>query len=131
MVVFFQAAAGVLLAAILGLALSGHGKELGILLTLAVSVMVMIAAIRFLEPVMDFLQRLEELGQLDGELIRVLLKIAGIGLTSEIVGMVCTDAGNASLGKALQMLSAAVILWLSLPVFNALLELIRDVLGGI
>lgn len=131
MTVFFQAAAGVLLAAVLGLFLSGQGKELGILLTLAVCVMVMIAAISFLEPVMDFLYRLEELGQLDGELIRVLLKISGIGLTSEIAGMVCADAGNASLGKALQMLATAVILWLSLPVFNALLELIRDVLGGI
>ncbi len=131
MTVFFQVAAGVLLAVILGLVLAGHGKELGILLTLAVCCMVMLAAISFLEPVMDFLHRLEVLGKLNGELIRVLFKIAGIALTSEIAGMVCNDAGNASLGKALQMLATAVILWLSLPVFNTLLELIQDVLGGI
>jgi hypothetical protein len=43
--------------------------------------------------------------------------------------MVCADAGNASLGKVLQILASAVILWLSLPVFTALIELIQKILG--
>lgn len=120
-----------LLASVLGLALSGHGKEIGIVLTIAVCCMVMMTAVSFLEPVMEFLQQLEDMGELDGELIRILFKVAGIALVSEIAGMVCADAGNASMGKALQMLGSAVILWLSIPVFHALLELIQQILGGI
>lgn len=45
--------------------------------------------------------------------------------------MVCTDAGNASLGKAVQLLGTAVILWLSLPLFKALVELLQSILGEV
>lgn len=131
MTLFFQAAAAVLLASVLRLALSGHGKEIGIVLTIAVCCMVIMTAVYFLEPVMEFLHQLEEMGELNSELIRILFKVAGIALVSEIAGMVCADAGNASMGKSLQMLGTAVILWLSIPIFNALLKLIQDILGGI
>lgn len=131
MTVFFQSAAAVLLAAVLGLTLSAQGKDLGILLTLGVCAMVLTVCLSFLQPVLEFLRQLEALGELDRELIRVLFKIAGIGLVSEMAGMICADAGNPSLGKAINMLGTSVILWLSLPVFQGLLELIQEVLGGI
>ena len=81
-----------------------------------------------LEPVLDFLRELETLGDLQGDMLGILLKAVGIGLVSEIAGLVCTDAGNGSLGKTLQMLGSAVILYLSLPIFTAMLELIREIL---
>ena len=61
-------------------------------------------------------------------MLGILLKAVGIGLVSEIAGLVCNDAGNGSLGKTLQMLGSAVILYLSLPIFTAMLELIREIL---
>ena len=81
-----------------------------------------------LEPVLDFLRELETLGDLQGDMLGILLKAVGIGLVSEIAGLVCTDAGNGSLGKTLQMLGSVVILYLSLPIFTAMLELIREIL---
>lgn len=126
---FFQAAAGVLIVSILGLVLAKQGKEFTIVLTIAVCCMVVLLCITFLEPVLDLLCQLEALGNLNGEMVRILFKVVGIGLVSEIAGMVCTDAGNGSLGKALQMLGTAVILWLSIPVFQALLELVQEILG--
>lgn len=126
---FFQAAAGVLIASILGLVLAKQGKEFTIVLTITVCCMVVLLCITFLEPVLDLLCQLEALGNLNGEMVRILFKVVGIGLVSEIAGMVCTDAGNGSLGKALQMLGTAVILWLSIPVFQALLELVQEILG--
>lgn len=128
---FLKAAALVLLAVILALALGSKGKETGILLTMAACVMVMILGISYLQPVMDFLRKLETLGNLNGDMTGILFKVAGIGIISEIVGMVCTDAGNSSLGKALNIAAAGAILWLSIPIFDALLELIQRILGEI
>ena len=130
MSLFWKAAAAVLLAVVLGLSL-GKQKDIGVLLTMAVCCMVaMVAmiAISYLEPVLDFLRELETLGDLQGDMLGILLKAVGIGLVSEIAGLVCTDAGNGSLGKTLQMLGSAVILYLSLPIFTAMLELIREIL---
>ena len=128
---FLKAAALVLITVILTLALGSKGKETGFLLTMAACVMVMILGISYLQPVMDFLRKLETLGNLNGHMTGILFKVAGIGIISEIVGMVCTDAGNSSLGKALNIAAAGVILWLSIPIFDALLELIQRILGEI
>lgn len=126
---FFQAAAAVLLAVVLCLTLGKQGKDMASLLTMAVCCMVMLIAVSYLQPVLDFLEKLETLGNLNGEMIGCLLKVVGIGLISEIAAMVCTDAGNSSLGKALQMLASAVILWLSIPVFTGVMDLVQGILG--
>lgn len=128
---FFQAAAGVLVASVLGLTIARQGKELTALLTIGVCCMVVIVAVSFLEPVIELLHQLESLGNLNGEMVQILFKVVGIGMVSEIAAMICKDAGNASMGKALQILGSAVILWLSLPVFNALLELVQQILGDL
>ena len=116
---------GVVLALMLG------RKEMGLVLTAAVCAMIALAAAEYLEPVMVLLRRLEELGQLDGSMVGILLKCVGIGLITEIAGMVCTDSGNGSMAKALQLLGTAAVLWLAVPLFDGLLTLIQEILEGL
>lgn len=131
MTTFLQACAGVLIAVILILTLGSHGREMGTLLGIGVCCMAALAAMTYLRPVVDFLSMLEALGGLDSDLVKLLLKAAGIGMISEIACLICNDAGNASLGKAAQILGTAVILWLSLPLFTALVELLQKILGAL
>lgn len=126
---FLQACGAVLLAVILILSQSAN-REMGILLSLTVCTMVIAIAVGYLQPVVDFLKQLEGLGNLDGNMVGILLKVAGIGMVSEIACLVCSDAGNASLGKAVQMLASAVMLWLSIPLMTALMELLQRILGA-
>ena len=129
--VFIKVAAGVLIAVVLGLTLAKQGKDISVLLTLAVCCMVVTAAVTYLTPVVDFFERLQSIGQLDSGMVTILLKAVGIGLLAEVTGLVCTDAGNAALGKALQIFAAAVILWMSIPLLTGLLDLVEEILGEI
>lgn len=131
MTAFLQAAAAVLLAVVLGLMLNKQGKDMGTVLSIAVCCMVAMIAISYLQPVVEFLQKLETLGGLDESMVGILLKAVGIGFVAEIAGLVCSDAGNSSLGKSIQILGSAVILWLSIPLFNSLIELVQEILGEI
>lgn len=126
---FWRATGLVLVALVLGLTLEREGKPFAIGLTAAVCCMTAGAAVHYLEPVVDFLRQLEEVGQLPQDMLGILLKVVGIGLTAQIAAMVCADAGNAALGKQLQLLSTAAILYLSLPLFSGLLGLIQEILG--
>ncbi len=128
---FFRGAAGILLTVILILALGKQGKETGLLLSILVCCMVGILAVSFLQPVVTFWQKLQETADLEPEMLRILLKVVGVALTTELGSLVCTDAGNGALGKMLQYLGSAVVLWLSLPMFTALLELVEGILGGL
>lgn len=126
---YLQASAAVLLAVVLCLTLGKQGQDMAALLTIGVCCMVMLLAVTYLRPVMDFLEKLETLGDLNGDMVGVLFKVVGIGILTEVSSMICADAGNSSLGKVLQLLGSAVILWLSIPIFTALIELIQGILG--
>lgn len=131
MEVFMKAVAGILIALILSFTLSGEGKHFALLLTVGVCACVGGIALSYMESSLTFIQQLQVRGDLNGDMLEILLKSVGIGLLSEITTLICTDAGNAALGKALQILSSAVILWLCIPMFRKLLELVEGILGKI
>ena len=91
--------------------------------------MVLAAAAYYLEPVVELIHRLQELSGMNMEFLSVLLKSVGIGLLSEIAAMVCADAGETALGKAIGILATGAILWLSLPIMVALLDLVQKIVG--
>ena len=126
---YLRFAAVVLIGLILALVVGRQSKDMSLLLTLAVCVLVCIAAMGFLEPVTELLRELRRLGNLDSGAVTIALKCAGIGLISELIGLLCADAGQSAMGKALELLSAAAILWLSLPLIREILKLIEEVLS--
>ena len=128
---FWKATAAVLMAVILSLALEKQGKDFSVILTLAVCGMAASAAFLYLEPVLDFLWELEAMADLREDMLGILLKAVGIGLVAELASVICSDGGNASLGKQMQLLGSAVILYISLPVFRSLLQLIQRILGEV
>lgn len=129
MELYFKGAAGILLAAVLGLALQKQEKDLSAVLTAAVIAMAAVLMLRLLEPVLELLRQLEQVENLRSDALELLLKAAGIGLTAEVAGLVCADAGNAALAKMLRLLGTAAILCLSVPMFTALLECITEMVG--
>ena len=129
MTLFLKTSGAVLVSLILVLTLKSHNKEIGTILAIAVCCLSAIAALSYLKPVLAFLQTLESLGKLDSAMVKTLLKVTGIGILTEIVTLVCKDSGNESMGKVLQLLGTTVILYLSLPLFNAMIELMQRILG--
>lgn len=125
---FMKTVAGVLVALVLYLILNKQEKNFSILITLAACCFVVGAVLSFLEPIITFVDRLELLGKLNSNLLQIMLKSVGVGLLTEIVSLICADAGNTSMGKTLQILASVVILWLSIPLFSNLIDIIEDVL---
>ena len=131
MELFWKGTAAALVATVLALMLSRQEKDLALLLTMAGCTFVLMLVVSFLEPVVSFLKQLQDLGDLNSDMLVILLKAVGIGLVAEIAGLICTDGGNASLGKIVQLLGSAAILWQSVPVLQMLLDLIQRILGGL
>lgn len=125
---FLKAVAAALITAVLGLVLFKQGKDISVLLTLGVCCMIWLCAMEYLGQILDFLNQLEKLTGLDHDVLSILLKIVGLGLVGELASGVCCDAGNSALGKVLQLLSTVMVLWLSLPLFETLLSLLRTTL---
>ena len=128
---FFRACSGALIAVILVLFTGKTSNGIGVMVGLAAVCGIIWITISYLSPVVDFVKRLRDYANLDDGMLSILLKAVGIGLTGEIGNLICTDAGNASLGKSLQILSTSVILWMSIPLFSTILDLIGQIMEGV
>ena len=128
---YFQAAGAVVILVILCLLVSSRDKSFASLLVMGGCAMVLMLGISYLSPVVSFLQDLQSLGNLQPELVKILMKVTGIGILTEITVLLCADSGNSSLGQSLRILSTGVILWLALPIFQAMLDLVQSILEGL
>lgn len=129
--IFLRTIAGILVALILWISLGKQSKDFSVLLSLLVCAMIFLVSASFLRPLVQFIQKLQFIGQLDENLVSVVLKSVGICVIGEICALICKDAGNESWGKALNFLSAMVVLWISIPVFEKLLTLLDEILGSV
>ncbi len=128
---YIQAIGLVFVAVIMIIVLQKQGKETAVLLSILACCILGLLAVEFLSPVIEFFHTLVQLGNLDIGMLQTLLKIVGIAMLSEISGLICADAGSAALGKMLQLLASGLILWLSLPMLNTMLELIERILDNL
>lgn len=123
---YWKIVAGALVAAVLGLSL---GRDSSVLLSMAVCAMGAAAALYFLEPVLELLREVDAAAASQGDTLSILFRAAGLALVGELAAMICTDAGNASLGRLLKMASCAGVLWVAIPLFRMVLDLLRSILG--
>lgn len=129
--IFLRASACVLVALVLYLVLAKQEKDLAVLFSVIVCCIVTSVALSQFEPVLGFLTELESHAGLNSEMLAIVLKAVGIGFIGEITSLVCNDAGNTALAKVLHILCCVIVLWISLPLFRGLLELVEEVLMSI
>lgn len=125
---FYTLTAMSLITVVLVLTIRKQNGELAMVLGLCGCVLVLGGMVQFLRPIISFVQRIQTMASLDREMLQSLLKITAVSVISQIASLICSDAGNGALGKSLQILSAAVILWLALPMLEALLSMAERIL---
>ena len=126
-----KATAGILIATILSLVLNKSAKEFALLAVIATCSIVTLAILEYMKPIVSFVEKLSLIGNIDNGMLKILLKAVGISLLTEFVSLICTDSGNAAMGKIIQLLASTVILWISIPLFYDLLDLINELLGKV
>ena len=131
MSIYLKVAACVMAALMVWLCVNRYNKDISAAISLAVCAMILLSAMTFINPVVRFVEKLQITGNLDSDLLTVVLKAVGIAIIGEMCMLVCKDAGNESMGKALQLLSASTALWISIPVFEKLLTLLDGILGSL
>ena len=125
---YLKTAAVIFFALVLFATLSKQAKDIATILSIGVCCMAGVIAFTYLQPVVSFLRTLQEKTGVDSTFFQILLKAVGVSLLGETASLICIDAGNSSLGKIVQMLTSAVVLWLSLPLLEKLLDLVDGVL---
>lgn len=128
MVEGFQLAAIAIVATVMCCIVRDHASSLAIALSVTACVVILCLSLQFLTPVLDVIKRLQELTGLSGTAVGPMLKVAGIGILTQLCGTVCEDAGEKTLQNAVQTGGTFLCLYASIPLFSSVLDLLEDML---
>lgn len=126
---FWKAIAVIILTVILGVTLGKTEKDISVVLSVAACSIIMIIAMQYLEEVIAFLWQLSSKESEQIPSIKIILKITGVALVTELTTLVSSDAGNSALGKAVDILGNAAILNLALPLLETFLTILQELMG--
>lgn len=124
-----QTAALCVVGALLALVLKRSSPEQGLLLTLAI---VAVALVALSQPIREILQLLQELTRgsgLSDALLLPLYKTVGIALVVKVGGSLCRDAGESALATTVETAGAVCALVVALPLLQAVLSLLLELMS--
>lgn len=112
----------------LAIPLKSYKAEYGMLISLGTCISIFVYLITKLEIVIDYIGRIEAVLNMDGDYIKLLLKMMGITYVSQFAAEICKDAGYQAISSQIEMFAKVSILFVSMPVLIALLQTVGEYL---
>lgn len=112
------AAAAGLVGTVLALILGQYRPEFRMLVTAAVTLLLMAMVLEQLSPVLEQLRSTMELTGLTGDYAAILFKAVGICLLTQLAGDVCRDSGESSIASKIELAGRAAILLTAMPLIQ-------------
>lgn len=125
----FQIAGLGVIAALACCIIREHTESAAAALSLTAAVLIFLAALQFLSPVIEILERLQTMTGLSRATVEPMLKVTGIGLLTQICSAVCEDAGEKTLHNAVQIAGTFMALYVSAPLISTILDLLEAMLN--
>lgn len=114
------------LGAILCLIIRRGAPEMGLVLTLLVSILIIAFVLQVVQTILGFLQTMFDVTNLSPQLLGVVLRTVGIGIATRLGADVCKDAGQSAIASAVEFAGCVAAIYLALP----LLQAVFDMIGG-
>ncbi len=106
-------------------------KPLSVLLSLIACIGILLLVITILEPILEVFKKLVGLSGVNDEIVAPMLKVAGVGLMTQLSAGICQDAGEGALAKTVELCGIILAMYAALPLLLAVLELVENMIGGL
>lgn len=126
----FMAVVGLVLGAlVVSLLLRQGGMPVfALLLALAMSALVLLRLLPVLAEVLAVFQQLAEAAGLNGNYLRLILKIIAVSYVAEFAASLCRDAGESAYASKVELAGKITVMVLAVPVVVNILELVLQIL---
>jgi stage III sporulation protein AD len=114
--------------AITALLLKSIKPELSFVVTVTGVIIILLFIVDSLQESLHFLSQLTQIAGIENGLLKILLKIVGVGYLTEFCAGILNDFGSNSIANKVVLGGKITILTLSLPILEGLLNLIRSFL---
>lgn len=119
-------AAVAVFSAILAVVVKKDVRELGLVLALTAGLLILTFALDAIREIRAVMDTLSELAGLSPAVLSPVVKTVGIAIISKVSAEICRDAGEGGIGAFVETTGAALALAAALPLLEAVLALITD-----
>lgn len=127
--VIFQLVGIAFITAVAALLLKGTKPELALAVTISGSIILLIFVFELFAGSVSIFGKIAETTGIDSALIKILLKMVGIGYLVEFSAGILNDFGQNSLADKLVFCGKITVLVLAIPILESVLTLINNLLG--
>ena len=120
----FQLVGIALVTAVAALLLKGTKPEIALAVTVAGSIILLLFAFENFEGSLTIFQKIADATGIESSLVKILLKMVGIGYLVEFSAGILNDFGQNSLGDKLVFVGKIIILVLAVPILESVLSLV-------
>ena len=120
----FQLVGIALVTAVAALLLKGTKPEIALAVTVAGSIILLLFAFEIFEGSLTIFQKIADATGIESSLVKILLKMVGIGYLVEFSAGILNDFGQNSLGDKLVFVGKTIILVLAVPILESVLSLV-------
>ena len=117
-------------AAMLALWVKPLKPEYALFLSLAAILLLMGASLGRLQEIIELISRLMNRSGVESVYYQILLKIMGLAWISQLASDICDEAGCRAISQQISIYGKLMILAVSLPVINSVIETIETIFPG-
>lgn len=108
------------------LTLRQNKSELSLMVAIAGGCIILIMLLSYFDGIFGSIITLIDRAGLNGNVVKSVIKIVGIGYVTEFSAGIVEDSGNKSLAEKMVMAGKVIILAVSLPILTALFDLVAE-----
>lgn len=102
--------------------------EISIIIGLCGGILILSQTINYILDVVEAFTSIVQKTGLDVGLLKIVLKIIGVGYLTEFSANLCNDAGSSSIGDKILFAGKIIILVIALPIVTNIIEIIMEIL---
>lgn len=124
----FQLVGIAIITAVAALLLKGTKPELAFAVTIAGGIILLLFAFEIFKGSLTIFQKITDVTGIESSIVKILLKMIGIGYLVEFSAGILNDFGQSNLGDKLVFCGKIIVLVLAVPILESVLNLIVKLL---
>lgn len=116
------------IAVIIIVILKQYRPEFAIYASILAGILILTVASDTLSGIVDMIKSISNKTNINSEFLMILIKITGIAILTEFAVSVCKDAGESAIASKVDIGGKILIISLSIPIINALIDTIVKIL---
>lgn len=117
-----------IIAAAISAVLKRFGGEFGLFVSLAASLLILVAVLSAVAPLTELIGELAEAAGAESEYIAVLMKALAVCVITQLAAESCRDSGEGAIASKIEFAGKTAVLLISVPLFSAIFGIVKELI---